>query len=208
MNRQRLKDYYFIPAEIEGLERCREKYRQLLGDRSEGLSRTINEKIKMLLKQSEETGAFIASIKENDIRAIIENRYKARKDWETVYINVYGGAHSEDPAQYCKRKLDRYLQKRKEQEMKKEIVNVAEAFFPDDQEEATEETTPEAEPVKRGTLVFIPERKTARMQLLVRPSSKEDLKVLAEARGQSVNDLLNTLIENFIDAEKAKAGRK
>ena len=210
MNRATLKGFYFIPCEIESLEQCKIKYSQTLGDRAGGLIVNLDKTIEKLQQQHKETGAFLESIHDKDIRAIIEHRYKAREDWATVFKKVYPGAHSSDPAQYCKRKLDRYLQKREEKSMKKDIVNAAETFFPDDPIEEAPATGEAITPTKakRQKMAVITERKSARLQLLIRPSTKDALRMIAESRGQSVNDLINEVLENFVDAEEAKAERK
>lgn len=210
MKRQDLKNYYFLPSEIESLELCKVKYAALLGDKAGGLIRTLDRNINNLQRQYEKTGLEISRITDDEIRAIIELRYMQRKDWETVFLNVYAGAYSADPAQYCKRKLDRFLEKEEEQMKKKEIVNVTETFFTDEpaEEEAQESATaPETTPTKarRQVLGIISERKSKRMQLLVRPSTYDALKVMAGARGQSMNDLINSLLENYIDSEERKS---
>lgn len=93
--------------------------------------------------------------------------------------------------------------------MKKEIVNVTETFFPDDPtEEAPAEEVKESETpskARRRQIAVITEKKSTRLQLLIRPSTKDGLRVIATARGQSVNDLINEVLENFVDAEEAKA---
>ena len=48
---------------------------------------------------------------------------------------------------------------------------------------------------------LVPESKTVRAQILIRPSTKEALKELAEAKGTSLNDLINTAIEEYIERQ-------
>lgn len=48
------------------------------------------------------------------------------------------------------------------------------------------------------------EVKSARMQLLIKPSTKAALKDLADRKGVSVNQLVNTFLEEGIDREEKK----
>lgn len=41
------------------------------------------------------------------------------------------------------------------------------------------------------------ETKSRRVQILIRPGTHERLKRLAESRGQSLNDLINEILENY-----------
>lgn len=47
--------------------------------------------------------------------------------------------------------------------------------------------------------VLVRESKSARMQLLVRPTTKEALRRAAGAQGLSVNDLVNQILDNYIE---------
>lgn len=67
---------------------------------------------------------------------------------------------------------------------------------------ASGETTGE---VKRG-YKLVRETKSERLQLLIRPSLKEDLKKAARVSGVSVNDLINTILEESIEG-KGRNGR-
>lgn len=56
----------------------------------------------------------------------------------------------------------------------------------------------------RLELQFITEKKTDRMQLLIRPSSRDALKKIADEKATSVNDLVNKIVENYIDSAETK----
>lgn len=43
------------------------------------------------------------------------------------------------------------------------------------------------------------ETKSVRLQLLVRPATKEAIKDLAAAQGLSMNDLINSILEEYIE---------
>ena len=43
------------------------------------------------------------------------------------------------------------------------------------------------------------ETKSVRLQLLVRPGTKEAIKDLAEQQGLSMNDLVNTILEEYLE---------
>lgn len=57
---------------------------------------------------------------------------------------------------------------------------------------------------QRLELKFVPERKSDRMQLLVRPSSRDALKRIADEKNTSVNDLVNSIVETYIDKKEQK----
>ena len=58
----------------------------------------------------------------------------------------------------------------------------------------------EAEPLTAPEgYVLVREGKSARMQLLIRPTTKQKLKALADAKGVSVNDLANTIFDEYIE---------
>jgi predicted HicB family RNase H-like nuclease len=50
------------------------------------------------------------------------------------------------------------------------------------------------------------EKKSKRLNLLIRPSIFEELKKIADAEGASVNDLINSIIEDFIATERGQRG--
>ena len=50
------------------------------------------------------------------------------------------------------------------------------------------------------------EKKSKRLNLLIRPSIFEELKKVADAEGASVNDLINSIIEDFIATERGQRG--
>lgn len=63
------------------------------------------------------------------------------------------------------------------------------------------EIVPQAKP----RLVAKPMTKSARMQLLIRPSTAEALGKLAQATGLSKNEVVNRILENYIDEFEADA---
>ena len=70
--------------------------------------------------------------------------------------------------------------------MKKEPINAAEHFF-------KKEPAP-AQPEARQK-----EYKSVRLQLLIRPTTKSGLKRIADDRGQSLNDLINQVLEEYTE---------
>ena len=46
---------------------------------------------------------------------------------------------------------------------------------------------------------LVKETKSERMHIMLRPSIKEGLKAKADAQGTSVNDLINSILEEYID---------
>lgn len=71
-----------------------------------------------------------------------------------------------------------------------------------DEPQAAPEQKPQAPAftVPKGYQV-IREYKTARMQLLVRPTTKAALKRLAAAQGDSLNDYVNKLLDTHIEEQ-------
>lgn len=70
----------------------------------------------------------------------------------------------------------------------------------------SEETQPEAAQgftIPKG-YKLIRESKSERMQLLVRPTTKEAIKKAAEAQGVSVNDFVNQLFEEYLERMSAE----
>lgn len=45
------------------------------------------------------------------------------------------------------------------------------------------------------------ELKSERLQLLVRPTTKEEIKKAAKAQGISVNDLINNLLDDYVERQ-------
>ena len=45
------------------------------------------------------------------------------------------------------------------------------------------------------------ESKTARLQLLIRPTTKDSMRKIAAAQGVSLNDLANTVFEEYIERQ-------
>ena len=62
------------------------------------------------------------------------------------------------------------------------------------EEPATALTAPAGYVLKR-------EGKSERMQLLIRPTTKQELKKIADAKGVSVNDLANTIFDEYIERQ-------
>lgn len=56
--------------------------------------------------------------------------------------------------------------------------------------------------IKSGRYRLIEEYKSERMQLLIKPSTKKELKKIAEHGGISLNELVNRILESFIDGAK------
>ena len=78
--------------------------------------------------------------------------------------------------------------------------NTAEMFI------STAAEEPEAPKQIQGEGVTIPigyklvkENKSARLQLLIRPTTKEIIKKTAEAQGISVNDLINNILDEYAE---------
>jgi len=64
--------------------------------------------------------------------------------------------------------------------------------------------TPAAEPVQEGVVIpkgyrLAPEHKSQRVQLLIKPSTKDAIKEIAEAQGLSMNELINIILEAYIE---------
>ena len=104
--------------------------------------------------------------------------------------------------------------------MKKEIKDITEGFFEDEPMEETAKAEPaadqngaEQEEAKTPRTAdksrrVVKEAKSERLNLLIRPHYKEALKDIAKSHKQSVNDLINDLIEKYVDDEEIKAERK
>lgn len=63
-----------------------------------------------------------------------------------------------------------------------------------------EEVKPQAsgQDIPKGYML-VKEKKSERMQLLVRPTLKEAIKKEAKAQGVSMNDLINNIFEEYLD---------
>ena len=92
--------------------------------------------------------------------------------------------------------------------------NAAELFIttPADQEPG-QDAAPDPEQIEGdpypATVFNIPtgyrlvkEKKSERLQVLIRPNTKDALKKEAAAQGVSVNDLVNIIIEEYIERER------
>lgn len=91
-------------------------------------------------------------------------------------------------------------------------TNVAEDFFADPTPKAPkqEEAQIEYRSLEKAKELLPPgysikkENKTERLQLLVRPATKESLKQIAKAKGNvSVNELVNEIFEEYIERANA-----
>lgn len=65
---------------------------------------------------------------------------------------------------------------------------------------------PQAAPAQEGAFIpkgykLVKEPKSARLQLLVRPLTKEGIKRAAEAQGLSMNDLINQILDEYIERQ-------
>lgn len=49
---------------------------------------------------------------------------------------------------------------------------------------------------------LVQESKSARTQILLRPTTKEALRKAAEAQGISLNELINTVLDNYIEGKE------
>ena len=78
--------------------------------------------------------------------------------------------------------------------------NTAELFISAAEEEPEQGHTSmlDMNSIPRGFRI-VKENKSARMQLLVRPSTKDALRRKAAAQGFSMNDLINIILEDYIE---------
>lgn len=77
--------------------------------------------------------------------------------------------------------------------------NPAELFI-----SAADEVQTEAPQAQEGVVIpkgykLVKENKSERMQLLVRPATKEAIKAEAAAQGLSMNDLINNIFEEYLE---------
>lgn len=82
--------------------------------------------------------------------------------------------------------------------MEKKFKKTAEEIFITSQESRSERE-PEPSPGIPKGYRLVKEGKSERVQLLVRPSTKEALKRMASAEGVSVNELINTALEEYLE---------
>lgn len=86
---------------------------------------------------------------------------------------------------------------------KKSFKNPAEMFISGAGQEA--QAAPAQETVQGFTIPkgyrLAKEYKTERMQLLVRPATKEAIKKAAAAQGLSMNDLVNQIFDEYIERQ-------
>ena len=85
-----------------------------------------------------------------------------------------------------------------------EDINPAELFISSkpEKEEAPERRRSAAAPAGYKPNYEYIETKSKRLQLLVRPSLLDQLRATARANGQSMNDLVNTILEEALRGEK------
>ena len=57
------------------------------------------------------------------------------------------------------------------------------------------------EEIRRGKYKLVPETKSERIQLLVRPNTKAAITAIAADAELSVNELINRILEDFINKE-------
>lgn len=76
---------------------------------------------------------------------------------------------------------------------------------PEEEKAAPKKTAKKEEPAQElippAGYVLKRESKSERMQLLVRPTTKQALKKLADDKGISVNDLANTIFDEYIERQ-------
>lgn len=68
--------------------------------------------------------------------------------------------------------------------------------------EEPKEEAPAQEPAIPEGYKLVKESKSERLQLLIRPTTKKRLKVEAIAQGVSVNDLVSTILEDYLERSK------
>ena len=71
-----------------------------------------------------------------------------------------------------------------------------------DEQEARQEDLGENKPRLGYKIGYIPENKTERMQLLVKPSIKKAIKELSTKRGLSMNELINQIFEEYLERQE------
>lgn len=67
--------------------------------------------------------------------------------------------------------------------------------------------TPEGIEVPKGWKL-LRESKTERLQLLIRLTTKNDMRRVAAEQGRTLNDLVNEILENYVKDYDAKNGRQ
>jgi len=81
--------------------------------------------------------------------------------------------------------------------------NPADAFLSVAQEEPKEEAkAPAQDPAIPEGYKLVKESKSVRLQLLIRPTTKKRLKEAADAKKVSVNDLVSTILEDYLERSK------
>lgn len=84
---------------------------------------------------------------------------------------------------------------------KKNFKNPAMQFISTADAEGQQETQPqEGVAIPKG-YKLVKENKSERMQLLVRPATKEAIKKAAAAQGLSMNDLVNNILDEYAERQ-------
>ena len=88
--------------------------------------------------------------------------------------------------------------------MAKKILNNAAMNFISAAEDPAE-VQQEGQAIPAG-FKLVKESKTARAQLLIRPTTKEALQQIAEEEGTSFNNLINDILDDYVE-ERGRNGR-
>lgn len=84
--------------------------------------------------------------------------------------------------------------------MAKSFKKSADALFVSVPEEQPEVTQADSFAAPKGYRL-VREQKSERMQLLIRPTTKEAIKKAAQAQGISMNDLVNQLLDEYAERQ-------
>ena len=84
--------------------------------------------------------------------------------------------------------------------MAKSFKKSADALFVSVPEEQPEVTQADSFAAPKGYRL-VREQKSDRMQLLIRPTTKEAIKKAAQAQGISMNDLVNQLLDEYAERQ-------
>ena len=84
--------------------------------------------------------------------------------------------------------------------MAKSFKKSADALFVSVPEEQLEATQTDSFTAPKGYRL-VREQKSERMQLLIRPTTKEAIKKAAQAQGISMNDLVNQLLDEYAERQ-------
>ncbi len=89
---------------------------------------------------------------------------------------------------------------------KKDFKKPTAELFLSSAEEPAKEIPKKEEPATPEIVIpkgyrLAPETKSQRLQLLLKPSTKETIKEIAFSKGFSVNELINVILEEYIEKE-------